>query len=160
MYVHGLEGTPQYRCYVAMKQRCTNPNHKRWKDWGGRGIKVCDRWLQGFKYFWTDMGPTYTEGMTIERRNNDGDYTPGNCYWTDMRDQTRNRRSNIWVELTDGRRMVLKDAAALYRLPSGAVYARLRNGWPTARLLEQLWLDSRTPPKFDPSRACTIIPHP
>lgn len=160
MYVHGMEGTSAYNCYYAMRDRCGNPNSKRYKDWGGRGIGICDRWMRGFVYFWQDMGPTYREGLTIERRDNDKGYSPDNCYWTTMHDQTRNRRSNIWVRLVDGREMILADAAAVFGIRQNVAYARLRNGWPESRILERLWIGSRSPPKFDPSRACTIIPHP
>lgn len=143
-----------------MKQRCYNAKNKRYADWGGRGIRVCDSWLRGFVYFWKDMGPTYKEGLTIERRDNDKNYSPDNCYWTTMRDQTRNRRSNIWVRLVDGREMVLADAAAAFKLPQRIVYSRLRNGWPPERLLEQVWEHSRIPAKFEPSRSCTLIRQP
>lgn len=91
---------PLYGIYNEMVARCTNPTHKRWADYGGRGIKVCARWRDDFWHFVSDMGPrpegTSASGRTLwtlDRRNNDGDYSPENCRWVDNYTQTHNRRS-------------------------------------------------------------------
>jgi hypothetical protein len=90
---HGLSGTPTYMSWWNMRYRCTNPDYPQWKDYGGRGIKVCDRWLDSFENFLEDMGPKPTVKHTIERSNNNGDYDPVNCYWeVDRKKQNRNQR--------------------------------------------------------------------
>lgn len=73
-----------------MVQRCTNPNCRRFADWGGRGITVCERW-ESFENFLADMGER-PEGMTLDRRDNDGDYEPGNCRWATPKEQRANQR--------------------------------------------------------------------
>ena len=84
--------TELYAVWAAMIQRCTNPNNKQWKDYGGRGITVCNRWRK-FEDFLEDMGEPPL-GLTIERIKNDKGYCLDNCYWATPKEQARNRRSN------------------------------------------------------------------
>jgi hypothetical protein len=74
-----------------MKTRCYNPNIKKFKNHGGRGISVCDRWLNSFENFLADMGEKPT-GLTLDRIDNDGNYEPSNCRWTTWSEQNKNRR--------------------------------------------------------------------
>lgn len=94
--VHGLRGAPEYRVWASIIQRCTNPNNKGYRLYGGRGIKVCDEWRE-FSRFISDMGSRPSKDHTIERRNVNGDYCPDNCYWTDddaIQAFNQNRKAN------------------------------------------------------------------
>ena len=87
---HGLSKSATYGSWVAMKTRCLNPNGHRYADYGGRGIKVCERWMK-FEAFLADMGERPT-GTTLDRINNDGDYEPTNCRWATDAEQRANKR--------------------------------------------------------------------
>lgn len=89
---HGQSRTPLYFAWVAMRQRCLNPRHKQWKDWGGRGIRICKRWDK-FENFAADMGPHPGKGWSLDRINNDKGYSKFNCRWATRAQQTRNRRT-------------------------------------------------------------------
>ncbi len=88
---HGLSSIPEYDVWAGMIQRTTNPNHTRFKNYGGRGIRVCD-WWRSFENFLADMGVRPMGKFSIERIDNDGDYEPTNCTWADYMEQSRNKR--------------------------------------------------------------------
>jgi len=89
---HGKTYTKEYNAYCTMKSRCTNPNVKQYKDYGGRGIKVCVSWSNSFQKFLDDMGPKPTPKHTLDRIDNDGDYSPENCKWSTYHEQRLNQR--------------------------------------------------------------------
>jgi hypothetical protein len=82
---------PEYKVWAAMIQRCSNPNNADYPDYGGRGIRVCDRWLK-FANFYADMGPRPSPQHSIDRIDNDGNYALGNCRWATAADQRANQR--------------------------------------------------------------------
>lgn len=88
---HGMKNTPEYVVWQAMKDRCYNPRRSAYKDYGGRGIRICERWRNDFREFYKDMGPR-PKGTSLDRINNDGDYEPGNCRWATKDMQARNMR--------------------------------------------------------------------
>lgn len=94
---HGLSKHSLYKTWVSMKERCLNPNHKFYKNYGGRGIKVCDRWINSFPNFLLDMGDR-PNGFTLDRINNDGNYEPSNCRWATKIEQINNRRNTKLVK--------------------------------------------------------------
>jgi len=98
MQKHNMTGERIYRIYDNMKRRCRDKNNKSFKDYGGRGITVCDYWLdreKGFINFYNwSMENGYNDSLTIDRVDNDGNYEPNNCKWTTIKEQARNKRSN------------------------------------------------------------------
>lgn len=94
--IHGLYNHELYQTYQGMKHRCYNENNTKWVHYGGREIKVCDRWLgeNGVVNFINDMGER-PKGTTLDRINNDGDYEPSNCKWSTYKEQNNNRRFYI-----------------------------------------------------------------
>jgi hypothetical protein len=91
----GVRPTSEYNSWFAMKNRCYNPNYHRFDRYGGRGIRVCDRWKDSFDVFLEDMGPKPESGFTIDRIDVDGDYEPANCRWLSQADNLRNMRGTM-----------------------------------------------------------------
>lgn len=126
--IHRGTGSKLYDAWRAMKERCGNQSHPDYESYGGRGITYCEEWkdFQTFESWALSHG--YTEGLTIDRKDNDGPYSPDNCRWATMKQQSNNRRGNIRVTL-DGETMTLKQAAERTGLPYGALRERYqRNG--------------------------------
>jgi hypothetical protein len=88
---HGKTFMPEYKVWTGMKMRCQNPNAHGYKYWGGRGIKLCERW-QSFENFIADMGPRPSDKHSIDRIDNDKHYEPGNCHWVTRDTQRKNQR--------------------------------------------------------------------
>lgn len=96
--IHGQAsggGTSEYNSWKAMLQRCENPNDKDWPSYGGRGISVCDRWRNSFLAFFSDMGLRPGPEYSIDRKDNDGNYTASNCRWATPSEQRLNQRERV-----------------------------------------------------------------
>lgn len=120
--------TPEYRAWSDMLMRCENPNVKNYEDYGGRGIRVCERW-HTFENFFADMGQKPTPKHSLDRwPDNDGNYEPGNCRWATRKQQARNKRSNTKVVVHD-REMVLAEACEMYGISHSRVRGRIKSGW-------------------------------
>ncbi len=124
---HGLSKTATYRVWADMKTRCYNPNRHQFKYYGERGITVCERWLNCFENFLLDMGEK-PEGLTIDRIDNNGDYSPDNCRWVSQKAQCNNRRTNKTITFQNE---TLTYAQWSVRLGAwkGLVGERIKAGW-------------------------------
>ena len=99
--IHGLSFTPERNSHLAMIERCYNENHKAFKNYGGRGIRVCDRWSDkkdGIINFYNDMGKKPSKNHSLDRIDVNGDYTPENCKWSTVLEQSLNRQ-NSWTDI-------------------------------------------------------------
>lgn len=130
---HGHSKKKIYKIWAAIIQRCNNPNHKQWKDYGGRGIKVCKRWMK-FENFNEDMGKKYKSGLTIERRKNEKGYYPKNCYWTTWKEQQRNKRNNRLITCF-GKTQLLIEWSEETGIPDYIIRQRLKRGWSSEKTL-------------------------
>jgi len=125
---HGLSYTPEYRAWQTMRLRCTEPANAAYPNYGGRGISVCDRWLNSPQAFIDDMGPKPSPKHELDRIDNDGNYEPGNCRWATRKVNDRNRRSNLRLEFR-GETLTLIDWCERLSLPKDTVSKRLHGGW-------------------------------
>lgn len=125
---HGLYHTRLHYIWSSMKDRCYNKNNSRYSDWGGRGISICDEWKDDFASFYNWAIETgYTDGLSIDRIDNDGDYCPDNCRWITAHEQCRNKRNNIRIEI-DGETKILADWLKVYGMKRSTVFNRIKAG--------------------------------
>lgn len=99
-YKHGMDGTKIYSIWSHMKQRCYSPNNTNYKNYGGRGIKVCDRWLNSFANFLEDMS-CHPKFLSLDRIDNDGNYCKENCRWATRKEQGNNKRNSRKNKIND-----------------------------------------------------------
>lgn len=122
---HDMSKTKTYKTWQTMRQRCENPNNDQYPAYGGRGIKVCERW-SSFELFLQDMGER-PKGKTIDRIDSNDHYRPENCRWADSKDQANNRRNSIRVKVR-GEWVTVRDAAERLNLTISGVRNRCRRG--------------------------------
>jgi hypothetical protein len=151
---HGHAGrrrkTRTYRLWEAMHRRCSMPSQQSYPLYGGRGIRVCDRW-RSFESFLADMGECPEQG-SLDRINGDGHYEPGNCRWASQKQQQRNRRGNRLIE-HDGVTATVAEWAERTGVPSATIRARIdRYGWSAGQALTA---PHRTP--AESARAASLL---
>jgi len=129
-YRHGMTDTPEFAAYIDMIRRCYKQEHRAYKNYGGRGIRVCDRWRVSFENFIDDMGLRPGSEYSLDRKENDGDYEPNNCRWATRKEQCNNRRSNRIV-CYHGETMTLAQAVTISKgkVTRNIANLRLKKGW-------------------------------
>lgn len=131
---HGMKSSKLYNVWCAIRNRCQNPNQKSYKDYGAKGIRVCEKW-QTFEGFYEDMGESFVEGLTIERKDLKGNYCPENCEWITKEQQALNK-SNLVTVTYKGVTAPLVVFCNEMNLKSRTIYHRLRRGWSVEQALE------------------------
>ncbi len=130
---HSMCNSPEYSSWESMKARCNNTNNSQYYNYGGRGISVCDRWINSFGNFYEDMGPR-PEGMSIERIDVNGNYEPDNCKWATNIEQGNNRRNTIVLDNGIPLSIWVRDNSLCYK----TVRKHFRNGLSTGEILKRL----------------------
>lgn len=123
---HGMSHGPEWRSWSAMRDRCEREGATGYSIYGGRGVRVCDRWAS-FELFFADMGPR-PPGTTLDRIDPDGHYEPNNCRWATALEQNRNRRRTVFLE-ANGQRKALSDWAERLGVSHITLYKRYAAGW-------------------------------
>ena len=131
---HGDWGSAEYTTWDAMLARCRNPEHESYPHYGGRGIKVCERWLT-YANFLSDMGRKPSNRHSIDRIDNNADYRPDNCRWATQSEQNRNTHRNVILTF-NGLAMCAADWGDLLGIPGREISRRIRRGWTVQRALE------------------------
>lgn len=128
---HGKRSTRLYSIYANMKNRCSNPNCNRYSLYGGKGIKVCDEWLNNFQSFYDwAMANGYSDELTLDRKDNSKDYCPENCRWSTMKEQQNNRTNNHFVEINGVVKTIHEWCDSKeYEASYSTVYGRISLGW-------------------------------
>lgn len=136
-YRHGLCKTRLYRIFGNIKQRCYYKNNKDYKNYGGRGIIVCDEWLKDFKKFYDwAINNGYQDGLTIDRINNDGNYEPSNCRWITKKAQSRNNRNNRIITYK-GETHCLIEWSEILKIPYPTLRSRIQMNLPDNMVLKK-----------------------
>jgi len=142
---HRQSYTPLYKRWVAIRVRCSNENSPAYKYYGGRGITVCPRWDTSFESFIEDMGASFKPGLTLDREDNNGPYSPENCRWVSRKVQQNNTRWNKLIDTSKGR-MTVAEASEAFDIEGGMLRSRLLRGWPVE---EALTLPAQKGVRFD-----------
>lgn len=132
---HGKHKHPIYVCWTHMKERCFTKTCKSYKNYGGRGISVCEEWLDFETFYRWAKSNGWQKGLSIERKDNDGNYCPENCTWIPKNQQTKNTRKNVKIEI-DGKVLNLSEWARRFGISLGAIYYRVNHkGWPIEKAI-------------------------
>lgn len=135
-YTHGLSMTREYRCWYGMKRRCLEINNPVYHNYGGRGVKICDRWLNSFENFLSDMGNAPSLKHSLDRYPNvNGDYEPSNCRWATSVEQNNNKQKTVKITYK-GRTQSMKDWCRELNLPYGRIRTRYELNWTPEEMFE------------------------
>jgi hypothetical protein len=134
---HGRTRSREFKIWQGIVQRCHNPKAEAYRNYGGRGIVVCDRWRASFEAFFEDMGTAPSPRHSLDRHpNNDGNYEPGNVRWANKKQQARNTRTNRLLTY-NGETLPVSEWAERIGVGVQTVFGRLRRNWPLHRILSQ-----------------------
>lgn len=131
---HGMEGTRVYKIWQGMKSRCYDRNHVSFKHYGGRGIAICERWLNDFAIFYADVGEPPSDRHTLDRRDANGNYEPGNCRWATYIEQANNTRANLVLTFEDEIRTAA-EWSRITGLNAATIRQRKKRGWTDEQIL-------------------------
>lgn len=141
----------EYMAWSDMRSRCSDPNVPSWKDYGGRGIKVCEEW-ESYEQFIKDVGPKPSPLHSLDRIDNDADYSPGNVRWATWKQQVRNRRNTKLITV-DGVTRPLPEWCEIRGLSLGTAWARISRGWSDQEAigpLRKVWTKNPPPRQGGP----------
>lgn len=124
---HNQTKTITYKSWFSMKQRCYNSNNKSYKNYGARGIVVCDRWLHSFENFLKDMGERPSLKFSLDRVDSNGIYEPSNCKWSTMEEQQNNKRNSVKIKIND-KEFSIKEIASMYNIGESRIRGWRRRG--------------------------------
>lgn len=141
-FTHGLsrgangKHSPLYKIWIQMRQRCYNPKNKSYKDYGGRGITICEEWDNYEAFHNWAIANGYKRGLTIERINNNDSYSPSNCKWVPQSMQLKNIRNNRYITF-NGITKTLADWGRITGINPRTISSRIDNGWPIEKALTE-----------------------
>ncbi len=131
---HGMSGSPEYNVWMGIIQRCCNKNYRECHLYGGRGIQICSQWKQSFSAFFSDMGPRPSLTHSIDRINNNGNYTPENCRWATVTMQANNKRTSRSIRCF-GETKTIAEWARVVDIGYATLRNRVGAGWPIEQAL-------------------------
>jgi len=120
--------SPEYQAWTDIKSRCLRPSHKAFPHYGGRGIKICDRWLYSFNNFLSDLGQRPSKLHSVDRIDNDGNYEPSNCRWATKLEQSTNRRNTKWIVYNE-EKISVSAFARIAGVKATNMHSRINRGW-------------------------------
>jgi hypothetical protein len=125
---HGMFGTPEYKAWQSMRSRCNAPGTRQYKNYGGRGIRVCESWSQSFDNFYRDMGNRPSDGHSLDRIDVNGNYEPSNCRWADSITQANNKRDTRYLTL-NGETHSIAEWSRIIGVKQASISSRLFRGY-------------------------------
>lgn len=139
--IHGMALSPEYTAWCNMKTRCYNTTEEGYKDYGGRGIIVCEQWVNNFAQFYFDMGPRPGSTYSVDRIEVNGNYEPHNCRWATPAEQARNKRASVRYSY-NGQSLTLAEWSEVMGMPYSILRSRVSNGWNPVVAITTPWVPS------------------